>query len=342
MKASSHLLRAAVSLVLALSLNGVAAQDAATTISDRAAIVDDIKAAYEREDFSHIEKRFAEMMATDARTASGVTQAGRVFYGVRDAVGRLARSGKTDAHWKLEEEKAARWRRAFPASSLAVYASSNAHIGHAFFFRGTKAAIDVEEKNWPLFRAELKKASDLLIAPEGKFPKDAIWYMAMLELANYQSVGLQNYARLVDEASTKWPAFYDIYFIAVGALQPRWGGSVEAFDWLANMAAEKTRSTDGMALYARVYWSIAQTEGMADLFTKTHADWKKMKVGFDDIVKRFPDAWNYNHYAWFACLARDQTATRLAFEKIGDNLEPFLWSNTALLNRCRNFAKHGE
>jgi hypothetical protein len=81
---------------------------------------------------------------------------------------------------------------------------------------------------------------------------------------------------------------------------------------------------------------------MHRLFELTPADWKKMKAGFDDIVKRYPDDWNYNHYAWFACVARDAATTKQAFEKVGDRLDTSLWSNRQWLNRCRSLARDGE
>lgn len=309
---------------------------------DRAAIRAEIRAAFDRGDFALIETRFAELHGQDQRMPSGITKASQVLYALEAAVGSPVSPGRPEAQWKLAEDKAAQWQRAYPSSSLAVFAATHAHIGHGFFHRGNRMAVDVLPEKWPLFHAELKKASDALLAPDTKVPRDAVWYTAMLQLAQYQSVDLQAYARFVDEATTKWPNFYELYFVAAGRMQPRWGGSTEAFEWLANMAAEKTRATDGMALYARVYWGIAQSEGMHNLFDATRVDWKKMKAGFDDIVKRYPESWNYNHYAWFACLARDAAATKSAFDKVGGELNAELWQNRQWLNRCRTLARDGE
>jgi hypothetical protein len=247
-----------------------------------------------------------------------------------------------DARWQAIQAQTAQWRSAYPASSLAVYTTAQAHINRGFFHRGNRMAIDVLPEKWPLFHGELKKASDILLAPESKVPRDAVWYAAALRLAQYQGVELDAYARVVDEASTKWPNFHEIYFVAEGRMQPRWGGSNEAFDWLANLAAEKTKATDGMAMYARMYWIIAGNENVYTVFDSTLADWKKMKAGFDDLVKRYPHPRNYNAYARFACIARDAAATKYAFEKIGDQLIPAFWQNRQWLNRCRSLARDGQ
>ena len=309
--------------------------------SRRDAISADIQAAFERGAWGHIEKSFAEFHRNDERVSSGATKSGQVLLGLRSAIGRPIQSERTQDHWTTVTQKAAAWLKEHPNSSLAAYAGVHAHIGLAFFHRGNRMAVDVPADKWPLYEAELRKASEYL-APGNTVSRDAVWHTAVLTLAKYQGVDLQTYIRVLDQATTKWPHFHDLYYVATERLQPRWGGSAEAFDWLAELATEKTRATEGTALYARVYWVVARGEGMSRLFEATQADWKKMKAGFDDIVSRYPDAWNYNHYAWFACSARDAAATRQAFEKVGDELDASLWSNRQRLNRCRELARGGE
>lgn len=35
-----------------------------------------------------------------------------------------------------------------------------------------------------------------------------------------------------------------------------------------------------------------------------------METGFDDVVRAYPDYWNLNNYAKFACLADDKPKTK--------------------------------
>lgn len=310
--------------------------------ADRVALYAQVKAAFARDDFADLERRFAEANSKDERMPSGSPKTAHILSALESAVGVAGKQGVDEAYWVQAENRADRWRRAYPTSSLAALAGVYAHIGHAFFHRGNRMAIDVLPDKWPLFHAELKKASDLLLAPDSRLSRDEVWHVAMLEVAQYQGVDLQAFSRFVDEASTRWPNFYSIYSVASQRLQQRWGGSREAQDWLANMAVEKTKATDGMAMYARVYWYIAYGEGLHNLYEVTNADWKKLKAGFDDMVKRYPSGRNYSAYAFFACLAGDAAATKAAFVKTGDYLEPGLWENRQWLNRCRALARDGE
>ncbi|PZV16403.1 MAG: hypothetical protein DCF22_05445 [Leptolyngbya sp.] len=51
--------------------------------------------------------------------------------------------------------------------------------------------------------------------------------------------------------------------------------------------------------------------GQSAIFSKeSKVDWKKISQGFEDIVARYPDAWNLANYARFACLAEDKAKSK--------------------------------
>ena len=336
--------------LLAFTLVLVHIVSPASETSERTAIMSDVKSAFKRDDFAWIEQRYAEMNRNTERLPSGVLKSARLLYGLTAAVALPSvPSGPEDqvreakkAHWLAMEEKAARWQLSYPKSSLAAFARSEALTKHAFVFRGNTYSRDVDPAMWEPFNDYIDRAFNALASPENHIVRDQAWYCAMIKVAQFQDINLTRYAELVDEASNKYPSYYEIYFYAANKLAPRWGGSPEAFEWLANLAVSKTRKTEGMALYARLYWSIAQGEFNEDLFTRTLTDWKKMKSGFDDIVKQYPSEWNLNNYAWFACMARDQPTLERVFKQIGTNIDTTLWTRPERLNRCRTFAKGAE
>ena len=69
-------------------------------------------------------------------------------------------------------------------------------------------------------------------------------------------------------------------------------------------------------MYARIYWYASQAHFQNELFTKSFAAWPRMKEGFEDVIARYPDSWNLNNYAKFACLARDKETTREILKRI--------------------------
>lgn len=336
--------------ILAICLVLVQALSFASELSERAAIMADVNSALQRDDFAWIEQRYAEMNKNTERFPSGVLKSARLLYGLMGASAlpsALRGSGERiqtaqEAHWVAMEKKAERWQQMYPKSSVAAFARNEAFIGHAYFFRGSRYARDVDQAMWKPFKAYIDRAFNALASQENQIVRDQAWYCAMIRVAQYQDIDASQFAQLVDEASSKYPSYYEIYFFAANKLAPKWGGSFEAFDWLANLAVSKTRKTEGMALYTRLYWSIAQGDFQDDLFTRTNADWKKMKLGFDDIVKSYPDEWNLNNYAWFACMARDRPTLERVFKQIGEDINTTLWNGPERLNRCRNFAKGEE
>ena len=336
--------------LLAIFLIFVQVTAFASEASERDAIMADVKSAFLKDDFAWIEQQYSEMNRNSARLPSGVLKSARLLYGLTHAVELPSMPGGTyenmrrdrQAHWLAMEDKTARWQQAYPKSSVAAFARSEVFTRHAFFYRGSAYAKDVDPAMWKPFKEYIDRAFNALALPNSKIVRDQAWYCAMIKVAQFQDMDDNQYAGLVDEASNKYPSYYEVYFYAANKLAPKWGGSPEAFDWLANLAVSKTRKTEGMALYARLYWSIAQGEFNDDLFSRTLADWKKMKLGFDDIVKTYPSGWNLNNYAWFACMARDRTTLERVFKQIGEDIDTSLWTRPERLNRCRNFAKGEE
>lgn len=74
------------------------------------------------------------------------------------------------------------------------------------------------------------------------------------------------------------------------------------------------------------------------LFKNSLVEWQKMKAGFEDIIARYPDLWNLNNYAKFACLAKDKTKTQELITKIGNNLIIEAWEKRELFDRCQTWA----
>ena len=63
-----------------------------------------------------------------------------------------------------------------------------------------------------------------------------------------------------------------------------------------------------------------------------------MRDGFKAIVADYPDQWNINNYAKFACLVGDEQTTREAFGLMkGDPIES-AWASTEQYRGCEQLA----
>ncbi len=319
----------------------------AEELKERRMLMAEVSEAFAREDFAEIQKMQASFDKTQARFPSGVFKSARIFYALDGVVwqplipgdGATSVSRNTEAHWIAMQAKAMRWQNAFPKSTLATYVIAKAHLNHASFLRGSRPESEVTKDQWLAVGSAIEKAvkaysRESLLHDEG-------WYVGMMDTLQYTGVDIQKFAQFVDEASDKFPYYYEIYFYGAKKLDPRAGGGAEAFEWLANLAANKTRQKEGEALYARLYWSIGQSYLRDDFFSQTKADWPRMKKGFDDVIKRYPDPWNVSNYAWFACKAKDAAKTKQLLARLGDNVDRSIWDSAPAFNRCVSLAREG-
>ncbi len=118
----------------------------------------------------------------------------------------------------------------------------------------------------------------------------------------------EQFWKIYNSATTKWPYYPSLYFAAANFLLPQWHGSEEEVADLVENAIEKTKSKWGDRLYARIYWSI----GRPTMFSSGEVDWGRFKNAFEEILASHPSAWNYNAYGSFACDAEDWIALKNA------------------------------
>ena len=60
-----------------------------------------------------------------------------------------------------------------------------------------------------------------------------------------------------------------------------------------------------------------------------------MKAGFEDVVARYPDQWNYQNYAHFTCQAGDsKTLDALLSRHVHEPILAAAWSGSASYDAC--------
>ena len=60
-----------------------------------------------------------------------------------------------------------------------------------------------------------------------------------------------------------------------------------------------------------------------------------MKTGFEQLMKAYPDShWNLNHFALFACRARDADTYRRLRKQIGDRPYDAAWPDNLSIEVC--------
>lgn len=316
----------------ALLLAWVAGHAAAGEMEARAKIEADVHAAFAAGRYAELEDRWATALAKSQRTPSGVFVAAVI----RDAIvvpptGESQVPGRDD-HWLPIERKLDDWAAKFPQSSLVAVLQARTYIDHGWSWRGDGFARTVSPEGFKKLALYSQRGYDALMARQAVGRKDPYWYVQMLALARMQSWDRDRWGALVQEATQAFPLNYNIWFAISSQLTPRWGGSPEAIAGLAAYAVEQTRKVEGESMYARVYWNVA--DWLDTDLGGPDVNWKRIRAGFEDVLKRYPDNYNLNYYARFACDARDMPTARRLLLKIKGDVEQTAWRERTNYLRC--------
>ncbi|AXQ29879.1 DUF4034 domain-containing protein [Solimonas sp. K1W22B-7] len=275
-------------------------------LEERETIREEVGAHYFGRDFAAL-SGLAARYRKGERTESGLWKLSLFYVGI-EQVAQDTR-GK-EIPWRATLKTAADWATARPDDPTPRVVQAKLMIARAWQFRGGDWASRVPQQNMDAFHAELRRAEAHLLQYKAMASQDPEWYRCMLGVANGLSWDRERFAGLVDEATQKHPYYYEIYFAALEYLTPRWHGSDRQIDDFVAFAVSRTQPVEGGGLYARIYWFASQIEYGDRLAKDSLLDWRRMKGGIADVLKRYPDQWNINNFGRFACLAGDRATTR--------------------------------
>ena len=273
----------------------------AEELQDRATIQSEVQGFLQQGNFAGLEAMAGGYRATQARTSSGLWKLTLFYVGIA----RTVRNAGGD--WAVRTARA--WVAKYPQSPTA-------HLVYADVLPDTE------------------KTRIYLEAHKSVAAQDPRWYEMMAEIAHEQGWSRPRFARLIDEGLDRMPAYYPIYFAAVDYFSPRWGGSAVAIDGFARQAVERTRETDGWGLYARIYWYASQSEFGDGLFTQSQVNWPDMKMGMDDVLRRYADGWNLANFLKFACLRGDGQEMKALTQRMDDSAWA-VWDDQNYSATCR-------
>lgn len=342
---------AAVALYFALfsiSLASVAspprAAPASAAVRTEQQVRDDIGAQATKllwnEPFTEIDRVYRGYLVRGDRTPSGLWKHGVFLAAVTGAVMELDKAA-SDKDWGRVETRTLGWIRSAPKSSLARLLHVEVIRRRAWHIRGGGYANTVPAAAWKPFYAHIRRARDYLGSQQALMADDPNYYVLMVELAR-ESPGGTDPTPAYEAGIQRFPGYYPLYFSMLHYLLPKWHGDGESIDAFARAAATRSRATEGRGLYARIYWFASQINYGDDLFAESKVKWNEMKAGFDDIVMRYPDPWNLQNYAKFACDAGDRATLAALFKRIGTNYDERAWGSQAKYDSCRRKASSSK
>lgn len=304
----------------------------------RADIAGKIRSYLAAGDYPGLEALYKKLNKETERTPSGVWKLAMFAPEFKNFTRQT-----TDAqYWDAIDAQINKWERQVPKSVLVKIFQAYTLRQRAAAHRGDGPGASVSQENVAAMIRYADKAYMLLLPFEPQAALHPEWCRAMLEVLPYIPSRWWSFEARAQQFIRLHPGYHELYFTAAFYLEPRWGGTFAKIDALAKNAAAATSAREGRALYSRIYWYLDQSyysgnrssQSNATLFTRTAVNWTEMRAGFDDMVARYPDPWNLNAYAYFACKAQDFKTMNRILEQIGDKLLHPVWPGSDTLEEC--------
>lgn len=283
--------------------------------------------AYDKLDRAAEEARANHLMVSDGQPLLSAIYAGTAGCGGGDQV--------NDELMLVCKERLDEWLKLKPHSITARLSRAAFPVSHAMMARGNGYAHTVSPEGWKLFRQRIEQGRKALESLDPMTRQDPGWYAMMLAVGLAQGWARGRYDAIFFEAVERYPYYTPFYFNRMSFYSAHWYGSDEEAKRVADDAVARTRSRWGESLYARLHWAMMDH----DMFSSGRTDWRRMKAGFEKIVKDHPDPWNVNSFGKFACMAEDSRTLFALLQKVGEKPIIQAWdSNIDYYRHCRAVA----
>lgn len=283
-------------------------------------------------DYAALEKLHARLNSDKVRTPSGIWGLAVYYRALQSYPMRTQDVG----YWTREEARAAAWERKFPKSPAAATYHVYVLRDRALSFRGNGFYNEIPKENIEPMKAAVKEAYSRLEKMGGKGGKwDPNFYRARLEVLPYSELFHSHFSYALEGGAKIFPDYHEMYFAAALYSLPMWNGAPDGVEQVARLAS-RGKGADRDAMYARVYWYMDQAYYHGKIFEDSMADWDEMKTSFDALLQAYPDSWNVNAYAYFACMAKDYRVMKSLLQRIGDDLVFSVWGSNgeSTYNSC--------
>jgi hypothetical protein len=294
-------------------------------------------------DFAAIEQHNALYRQPGRTGADGVTELGQFRNGVATVFNYKVKN--PESYMKELDAITLQWAKQHPDSGLAHALHARALMAHAHSYRGGTYAKDVPPEAWAPYNDYLKQAATYLKDHADVALTDSYAHYVLLNIGRSLGWERKQLAAILEDGLARNPEDDDLYFAMLEALLPKWGGDARTLDAYIRKAAEQTRARLGLGMYTRLYDTVADGQYGTALFEDSHADWGKMKQGYEDLLAKHPGSpKRLNRYAFMACVAKDKPAFLRVIDQVGANLRTDEWGSNPerAVETCRRWAAQAD
>jgi hypothetical protein len=301
-------------------------------LNERYVLKNTVINAFKSSDFKKLESMADMYRSQETKTSSGVWKLTFYYFGLSDYAHWTTRY--PNSIWKQAKINTEDWIKAYPTSPAPYIAQSILldSLAYSQITRSKKGKTTSGDIN--RFKEIMKQNLTFLLDNKKIAAKDPHWYVNMIRVATALKWDEPKYMHLVDEAVENYPLYLQIYFAGVDYYSPKFGGNIKSMEKFARYAVKHTQDKIGMAMYARIYWAAIQSWFRKEVWAVIH--WDDFKQGIDDVLSHYPDEWNLNNFALFACLKGDSEKANELITQLTS--EPLLqvWRNKENFNQCKS------
>lgn len=320
---------------LSLTAEAVEVKGGLPELAMRDAIMREASEIYARGDLGVLAARSDAYVQSRERTSSGLWVSGLFATGVANAI--VDPKPTDSAGWDALERRVEDWATASPRSPLAHLMVAEIISRRAWSIRGGGFAHTVAPEAWAPFRGHLARARKYLVSKEKIASGHPEYYTTLVGLDTALNLGDTQVRKDFDAGVRRYPNYYPLYFSMLNHLMPKWHGGPGEIEAFTRAAVDATRALEGEGMYARIYWYAAQDGYDDTLFFASFARWDRMRAGFEDVIARYPDQWNLQNYAHFACQAGDAETVARLLPRLQSPISQ-AWQGRPSFAECRRLA----
>jgi hypothetical protein len=297
----------------------------------------EIKQLFADKEFEKLEKMESELTVTKAKFPGGDWKIGRFLEGFgSDDI-------STEEEWAKYFGVLEEWKARRPESELAKLLLAEALVGYGWMARGDGYASEVTDAGFMVFNERLHQAETQLQDIENNRKKHFNYYNVKDRIARGLGWTLPKYNEFFDEAVKIEPLYWEFYQNKAIVLMPRWQGQNGEWEAFARDSANKIGGDQGDILYAEICWQISQFLKGSEFREDSQLDWSRIKRGFILLEKYYGASYRYlNAFAIIATKARDFPATKILFQRIGDNWEPDFYTSKEKFEEYKDWSTKNQ
>jgi hypothetical protein len=243
------------------------------------------------------------------------------------------------SYWPKVDEPTQAWVTHSPNSYLAAMVRAFALAYHA-------GSVQAHKGSWTEVDRIAAEARRLMDQSKEAGWSDPMWHAINLRVAAVEGAPRSDVRGMVLAAAAVDPYPLRLWQEAALALSPD-GRNLDDQTWLMRLAVQRTRDTEGTAMYARVlnvvYWHFCDC--VPGAYGRAGVEWSLLNPSFEEWKVRYPRAYSIDLHAATACLARDGPATARLLQQIRNTPRKEIWElmgGTGLFKRCQEMTVEPE